>query len=64
MAERYLLRPPAPAEATGFALLTALAALALLEHWLMVMPLPDAKLWRWMLPAPETRTEESETHGL
>ena len=40
--------------ATGYALLTALAALALLEHWLMVVPLPDAKLWRWMLPAPET----------
>ncbi|WP_342077594.1 putative photosynthetic complex assembly protein PuhE [Yoonia sp. SS1-5] len=38
----------------GFALLTALAALALLEHWLMVVPLPDAKLWRWMLPAPKT----------
>lgn len=31
-------------------LLAALAALALLEHWLMVVPLPDAKLWRWMLP--------------
>ncbi|PUB17419.1 putative photosynthetic complex assembly protein PuhE [Yoonia sediminilitoris] len=42
----------------GYALLTALAALALLEHWLMVVPLPDAKLWRWMLPdtdpAPNT----------
>lgn len=36
--------------ALGFALLSALAALALLEHWLMVVPLPDAKLWRWMLP--------------
>lgn len=34
-----------------FTLLTALSALALLEHWLMVLPLPDAKLWRWMLPA-------------
>ncbi|MFZ3581450.1 putative photosynthetic complex assembly protein PuhE [Loktanella sp. DJP18] len=53
----------APATATGFALLTALAGLALLEHWLMVIPLPDAKLWRWMLPhsTPDT---ESETHGL
>ena len=30
---------------------TLLTALALLEHWLMVLPLPDAKLWRWMLPA-------------
>lgn len=38
----------------GFALLTALTALALLEHWLMVVPLPDAKLWRWMLPAAKT----------
>lgn len=35
-----------------FALLTGIAGLALLEHWLMVVPLPDAKLWRWMLPAP------------
>lgn len=40
----------------GFALLTALAALALLEHWLMVIPLPDAKLWRWMLPAQKPIT--------
>jgi putative photosynthetic complex assembly protein 2 len=46
-------------------LLTTLSALALLEHWLMVVPLPDAKLWRWMLPAPtELTSKESETHGL
>jgi hypothetical protein len=38
----------------GFALLTAMTALALLEHWLMVLPLPDEKLWRWMLPAAPT----------
>ncbi len=42
-------------EAAALTLLTALAALALLEHWLMVVPLPDAKLWRWMLPAPKSR---------
>lgn len=49
---------------TGYALLTALAALALLEHWLMVVPLPDAKLWRWMLPAPTlTQDQESKTNG-
>ena len=40
-----------PATVVGYALLTTLAALALLEHWLMVIPLPDAKLWAWMLPA-------------
>ncbi|MBQ2261990.1 MAG: DUF3623 domain-containing protein [Loktanella sp.] len=46
----------------GYGLLTALAALALLEHWLMVIPLPDAKLWRWMLPqqhsGPKTMPKE------
>ena len=55
-----------PVTATGFALLTALAALALLEHWLMVVPLPDAKLWRWMLPdaAPTPSKTERPRHGL
>jgi putative photosynthetic complex assembly protein 2 len=35
----------------GHILLAAITALALLEHWFMVLPLPDQKLWRWMLPA-------------
>lgn len=59
-----------PAETVGFALLGAITALALLEHWLMVLPLPDAKLWRWMLPAPaatQTKTPNTTrpegTHG-
>ena len=47
----------------GFGLLTALAALALLEHWLMVVPLPDAKLWRWMLPTPKTELDKDKNHG-
>jgi putative photosynthetic complex assembly protein 2 len=38
-----------PVAVAAQTLLAALAALALLEHWLMVLPLPDAKLWRWML---------------
>jgi putative photosynthetic complex assembly protein 2 len=44
---------------TGFALLTAITSLALLEHWLMVLPLPDEKLWRWMLPAPKPAHPEN-----
>lgn len=48
----------------GYALLTALAALAALEHWLMVIPLPDAKLWRWMLPAQPSTTKTGPTHEL
>ena len=41
-----------PPEVVGFALLTTLTGLAIIEHWFMVVPLPDEKLWRWMLPAP------------
>ncbi|TMM50558.1 putative photosynthetic complex assembly protein PuhE [Sulfitobacter sabulilitoris] len=56
----------------GFALLTAITALALLEHWVMVLPVPDEKLWRWMLPASKpTKTQPHTTikhegghHGL
>lgn len=42
---------------TGHLLLTVLTLLAMLEHWFMVLPLPDQKLWRWMLPA---RTDASQ----
>lgn len=43
---------PTPGHLVGFTLLSALSLLALLEHWFMVLPLPDQKLWRWMIPAP------------
>lgn len=36
-------------DATGYAMLATLAALAMLEHWLMVLPLPTEALWRWSL---------------
>jgi putative photosynthetic complex assembly protein 2 len=37
----------------AFSLTFALTALALIEHAFMVLPLPDAALWRWALPASE-----------
>ena len=40
-------------EVTGFSLLFALATLAVIEHAFMALPLPDAALWRWALPAPK-----------
>ena len=52
-----------PGETTGFALLAAITSLALLEHWLMVLPLPDAKLWRWMLPAPKPPEATARPEG-
>ena len=63
-----------PGEITGFTLLTALSVLALFEHWMMVLPIPDERLWRWMLPdtsqplttpKPTTRkTEQGGHHGI
>ncbi len=51
--ERGLASPPGSGAHIGFALLAALTGLALLEHWMMVLPLQDAKLWRWMMPRPD-----------
>ncbi|MEM9060304.1 MAG: putative photosynthetic complex assembly protein PuhE [Pseudomonadota bacterium] len=33
---------------TGFVLLAALTTLALVEHWLMVLPVRDSALWSWI----------------
>ena len=44
----------------GYALLTCLCLLALLEHWFMVLPLPDEKLWRWMIPATKPQKDHIE----
>ncbi|MBD0864162.1 MAG: DUF3623 domain-containing protein [Rhodobacteraceae bacterium] len=51
----------------GFALLAAITGLALIEHWFMVLPLPDERLWKWMLPTISTRPttrHEDPAHGL
>lgn len=42
--------PEGSAMATGFVLLFTLTALALLEHFFMVLPVQDAALWRWASP--------------
>ena len=43
--------------ASGYTLLGALIALGTLEHWLLVLPLPDAALWRWALRKPDAGAE-------
>lgn len=35
----------------AFALIATLLALAIVEHWFLVLPIPDAALWRWALRA-------------
>lgn len=36
-------------QVAGLTFLAALVALALLEHWFLVLPLPVAALWRWAM---------------
>jgi putative photosynthetic complex assembly protein 2 len=46
----------------AYALLISLLALAILEHWFMVLPLPSEKLWSWALksnPASRNRPLKS-----
>ncbi len=44
-----------PGNFSGVALILAatLLALAILEHWFLVLPLADGALWRWALESPE-----------
>jgi putative photosynthetic complex assembly protein 2 len=42
-------------ETTAFTLLATLSALALIEHWFMVLPIPSERLWTWSL-ASHTKT--------
>ncbi|MEG9504681.1 MAG: DUF3623 family protein [Methylorubrum extorquens] len=56
----------APQTVTGFALLATLAALATLEHWFLMLPLPSAALWNWSLPgrAAPTADEMPKTRAV
>lgn len=43
-------------ERTGFIILSTLMALAVLEHWFLVLPFDATKLWRWSLAPRATKT--------
>ena len=47
LAQKMLAVPEDAFQATGYALVTSLLALAILEHWFMVLPIPTEKLWGW-----------------
>lgn len=44
-------------DAAGYAFLSTLMALAILEHWFLVLPIPTASLWRWGLRSRESGNE-------
>lgn len=37
------------AAATGLTLVSTMLAMAIVEHWLLVLPIPSTALWRWAL---------------
>lgn len=43
-----------PFAAAGLSLIAALLALAILEHWFLVLPISIVPLWRWNQEAPAT----------
>lgn len=63
------LKPGLSAHLTvGLLLTAALLGLAVLEHWLLVLPLPSSWLWRWALrrhdPGPEHAPPAALAHPL
>ncbi len=54
-------------ESTGYLLLAALATLAVLEHWALVLPVPDTALWAWAQrkdqPAVPIATNKTTKYG-
>jgi putative photosynthetic complex assembly protein 2 len=51
---------PESGMATGYALIATLMALAILEHWFLVIPLPFGELWSWGL---SSRTPTTSLHN-
>lgn len=56
------LGAPNDGASAGFSFLAALLALAVLEHWFLVLPLPAEKLWSWS-QKPETPAQSGEASG-
>ncbi len=54
------LRSGVPGEMVGLLLVATLLSLAILEHWFLVLPLPDAALWHWAMGAKGTYTHPAE----
>ena len=49
LVQRALAADATAFEAAGYTFLSTLMALAVLEHWFLVLPLPSAALWNWGL---------------
>lgn len=51
---------PGSFEFAGYLLLAALTTLAVVEHWALVLPIPDPSFWEWAIkPSRQTRRDQS-----
>ncbi len=56
-----LAQVPGSHASAGFLLLTAIAILAVIEHWALVLPVRDPSFWGWaMKPAPAPSSPKTE----
>jgi hypothetical protein len=53
MVSRALSPGASEFEVVSLILVATLLALGILEHWFLVLPLPDEALWAWALPSRE-----------
>ena len=51
-----------PFDAAALTFVGTLLALAILEHWFLVLPLPDAALWSWILGAAPSMPRRKPRH--
>ena len=50
-------------DAVALTLVTVLLALAVLEHWFLVLPISDEALWRWALASGRGGTRDAKESG-
>ena len=63
LAQKALATQATPFEVAGYMLLTTLLFLAILEHWMLVLPVPVTALWQWALNARGTRRRSAADLG-
>ncbi len=56
LVHKALAQPPGSAGAVGGWLVITLLVLAIVEHWLLVLPLEATALWRWAMRDASSRT--------
>jgi hypothetical protein len=63
MVSRALSPGASEFEVVSLILVANLLALGILEHWFLVLPLPDEALWAWALPSREADGEMKNPSG-